>query len=59
MRLEHAENFSLFAISVFFLLLFIGLTELFGIIHEFHYTIQLTFTLIYNIFSKKFSFSAK
>ena len=34
-------------------------TTLFGIIHEFHYTIQLTFTLIYNIFSKKFSFSAK
>ena len=36
-----------------------GLTALFGIIHESHYTIQLIFTFIYSTFSKKFSISIK
>ena len=32
---------------------------IFVIIHEFQYTISLTFIFIYSIFSKKFSISAK
>ena len=42
-----------------FLLLFMDLTALFGIIHESYCTIQLTFTFIYSTFNKKFSISAK
>ena len=36
-----------------------GPTALFGTIHEFNYTIQLTFTFIYSIFNKIFSISTK
>ena len=46
-----------------FLLLFVNFIVLFGIIYEPYYIItillQLTFTFIYNIFNKNFSFSIK
>ena len=42
-----------------FLLLFMGLTALFGTIYESHCTISANFTFIYSIFSKKFSVPVK
>ena len=50
-----AKFFNLFSFSVYFCYYSWGLTTFFGTIHEFYYTIQLTFTFIYNTFRNKIS----
>ena len=52
---------SAYLVFNFFLILLMDLITLFGIIHRFYYTIQLTLTLFFfsYTFNKKFSVSTK